>query len=100
VTEQPTRIALPRQLVVGNREALKERVLAAIDAGQRHFILDLTDCGYMDSAGLGTLLVLRKRIRALAGSLTLENPNDDLRQLFEMTRLDTVFTIEPRQENA
>jgi anti-sigma B factor antagonist len=97
VTDSRARIALPRQLVVGNRESFKVQVLNEIDAGQRHFAFDLAECSYLDSAGLGTLLVLQKRIKALAGTLTLENPNDDVRELFALTKLDTVFKIVPEK---
>ena len=97
MTDSRVRIALPRQLVVGNRESFKVQVLSEIDAGQRNFAFDLAECSYLDSAGLGTLLVLQKRIKALAGTLTLENPNDDVRELFALTKLDTVFKIVPEK---
>jgi anti-sigma B factor antagonist len=97
VTEPPVRIPVPRQLVVGNRAVFRDRVLGVIGAGHHHFAFDLAACEYVDSAGLGTLLALRKHIREAGGSLVLENPSSDVRELFELTRLDTVFEILPRR---
>jgi anti-sigma B factor antagonist len=49
--------------------------------------------GYIDSSGLGVLVSLSKRIRELNGDLRLSNLNDDLKTLFELTKLDTLFQI-------
>ena len=42
---------------------------------------------------LGVLVSLSKRIRELNGDLRLSNLNDDLKTLFELTKLDTLFVI-------
>src|SRR4029079_17538770 len=68
-------------------------VLPEIDRGARHFIIDFADTGYIDSAGLGALVSLSKRIRESDGTLRLTNLNEDLRTLFELTKLDTLFTL-------
>jgi len=92
-------IAVEGQLVAGNRQQLREIVALEIDRGARAFVIDFSDTGYVDSAGLGALVSLSKKIRESAGSLRLTNLNEDLRTLFELTRLDTLFALdEPRKE--
>ena len=88
------------QLIVGNRQQLRDAVLPEIDRGARHFIIDFADTGYIDSAGLGALVSLSKRIRESDGTLRLTNLNEDLRTLFELTKLDTLFQISDTRERA
>jgi anti-sigma B factor antagonist len=42
---------------------------------------------------LGVLVSLSKRIHELDGDLRLSNLNEDLKTLFELTKLDTLFQI-------
>ena len=86
-------VAVEGQLIAGNRQQLRDAVLPEIDRGARHFVIDFADTGYIDSAGLGALVSLSKRIREADGTLRLTNLNEDLRTLFELTKLDTLFTL-------
>lgn len=81
------------QLIVGNRHELKQKVLDAVEAGERKFLIDFSSTGYIDSSGLGVLVSLSKKIREAGGELRLAGLNEDLRTLFELTKLDTLFAI-------
>jgi anti-sigma B factor antagonist len=72
------------QLIVGNRQELKQKVLDELDGGER----------------LGVLVSLSKKIREQGGELRLANLNEDLRTLFELTKLDTLFNIADTREAA
>ena len=87
-------IAAEGQLVAANRQQLREAVVSEIERGARAFVIDFSETGYVDSAGLGALVSLSKRIRESSGSLRLTNLNEDLRTLFELTRLDTLFALD------
>jgi anti-sigma B factor antagonist len=86
-------IEVDGQLIVGNRQELKQQVLDALEAGERRFLVDFTRTGYIDSSGLGVLVSLSKKIRDEGGDLRLSGLNDDLKTLFELTKLDTLFAI-------
>jgi anti-sigma B factor antagonist len=86
-------VAVEGQLIVGNRQELKQKILDELDRGARKFLVDFAQTGYIDSSGLGVLVSLSKRIRERNGELRLANLNDDLKTLFELTKLDTLFTI-------
>jgi anti-sigma B factor antagonist len=86
-------VSVEGQLIVGNRQELKQRVLDELERGERRFLIDFGQTGYIDSSGLGVLVSLSKRIRELNGELRLTNLNDDLKSLFELTKLDTLFQI-------
>lgn len=81
------------QLIVGNRQELKQKVLDELEGGERKFLIDFANTGYIDSSGLGVLVSLSKKIREQGGELRLSNLNEDLRTLFELTKLDTLFQI-------
>lgn len=87
------------QLIVGNRQELRQTVLDELRGGARRFLIDFTTTAYIDSSGLGVLVSLSKKIREAGGELRLSNLSEDLRTLFELTKLDTLFRIvDSRQE--
>jgi anti-sigma B factor antagonist len=86
-------VGVDGQLVVSNRQEFKQSVLDEVERGARQVVIDFTDTSYIDSSGLGALVSLGKRIRELGGELRLAGLNDDLRTLFELTRLDTLFPL-------
>jgi len=93
-------IGIEGQLVAGNRQQLKQSVLDELERGGRRFLIDFADTGYIDSSGLGVLVSLSKKIREERGELRLSNLNDDLRTLFELTKLDTLFKLDGDQYGA
>lgn len=95
-----TVIDVEGQLIVGNRQELKARVLEELEKGARTFVVDFANTGYIDSSGLGVLVSLSKKIRERSGELRLAGLNEDLRTLFELTKLDTLFTITDTRADA
>jgi anti-sigma B factor antagonist len=88
------------QLIVGNRQELKSVIQEAVDNGERKFLIDFSKTGYIDSSGLGALVSISKKIREQGGELRLSGLNEDLRSLFELTKLDTLFAITDTPEQA
>ena len=88
------------QLIVGNRQELKDLVQAALDRGERRILIDFSPTGYIDSSGLGALVSISKRIREAGGELRLSGLNEDLRSLFELPKLDTLFSIADTPQQA
>ncbi|MGH7476522.1 MAG: STAS domain-containing protein [Longimicrobiales bacterium] len=95
-----TVIDVEGQLIVGNRQELKKKVLEELEGGARRFLIDFENTGYIDSSGLGVLVSLSKKIREQGGDLRLANLNEDLRTLFELTKLDTLFHIANSRQEA
>ena len=88
------------QLIVGNRQELKDLVQSALERGERRLLIDFSRTGYIDSSGLGALVSISKRIREAGGELRLSGLNEDLRSLFELTTLDTLFSIADTPQQA
>ena len=92
-------VGVPGQLIVANRHQLKQRVLDELEKGERAFLIDFAHTGYVDSAGLGALVSLRKRVRERGGELRLANLNDDLKQLLRLTKIDTLLPRDVRDDD-
>ncbi|MBE9137740.1 STAS domain-containing protein [Nodosilinea sp. LEGE 07088] len=84
-------------------EEFRQAVEELLQDGANVILVDLKDITFIDSSGLGTLVVLLKKIRGLNRSLCICSTNDQVRMLFELTSMDRVFDLyENRQafENA
>ena len=86
-------VSVDGQLIVANRNELKDKVLKALETGESKFVLDFSSTEDIDSSGLGVLVSVSKKIREAGGELCLAGLNEDLRMLFELTKLDTLFKI-------
>lgn len=95
-----TVVKVEGQLIVGNRQELKALIQEAMEAGDRKFLIDCAQTAYIDSSGLGALVTISKKIRENGGELRLAGLNEDLRSLFELTKLDSLFHIAPTVDEA
>ena len=68
-------------------------MLGQVESGVLKVIVDFTDASYIDSSGLGALVSLSRRLRDAGGDLRLVGLSDELRTLFELTRLDALFPL-------
>ena len=100
MSEDVTIIDVEEYLIVGNRQKLKKIILDELDKGKRKFVVDFSESLYVDSSGLGALLSISKKIHEQGGELVLASLNGDLRTLFELTKLDTLFNIVGNREEA
>lgn len=78
------------------REALQE------SAGQRpaNIVVNLEGVNFVDSTGLATLVQAMKRSRQNEGDLLLCGLQQQVRMVFELTRLDQAFHIYPTERDA
>jgi anti-sigma B factor antagonist len=93
-------VTVDGQLVVTNRQEFKQAILDAVEQGARLVVVDFTTSGYIDSSGLGALVSLSRRLRETGGDLRLVGLNEDLRSLFELTRLDALFPLYTSRSDA
>jgi len=59
----------------------------------RHFVLDLQNVEYMDSACLGAMVELLTNMQSRGGHIALANAGRNVEYLFRLTQLDRVFPI-------
>lgn len=83
-----------------NASELGEALAGEIDGGNIQLVLDLRSVEFMSSAGLRELVNSLKRVKRATGDLRLAQPSDRVREVLEMSGLDTVFRIFPTQADA
>jgi anti-sigma B factor antagonist len=89
-------VCLQGRIVNGETSSLREVVDSQLNAGA--VVLDLARVSTIDASGLGLMLALRKQAEAKGVGLKLMNVSKFVKQVFEITRLDTVFEVIPRVE--
>ena len=75
-------------LTASNRKDLQGLVLDALARGERDVAVNLDGAGYVDTAALGTLVLLANRARAQGGAFRLERVSGEVQALLALTRLD------------
>ena len=89
-------LCLQGRIVNGETASLREAVGSQLNAGA--VVLDLARVSTIDASGLGLMLSLRKQAEAQGVGLKLMNVSKFVKQVFEITGLDTVFEVIPRVE--
>jgi anti-sigma B factor antagonist len=89
-------VCLQGRIVNGETASLREAVDLQLDASS--VVLDLARVSTIDASGLGLFLSLRKQAESKGVGLKLMNVNKFVKQVLEVTRLDTVFEVIPRVE--
>ena len=87
-------ICLTGELDLAAEQTLPGVVSAAVEAGATSVVLDLREISFVDSRGLGLLLVTSRQLVDSGASLLLRAPSPSVRQLLELSRLDDVLPIE------
>jgi len=91
---------LSGKLTVGGASDLRERVSAETAAGSLQQLLNLKDVEYIDSTGLGTMVICYMAVQKAGGSLKLVNLNRRNLELVLLTKLSTVFQIFNEEQEA
>lgn len=78
---------------LGASPSLRTRLHEALNQQPDRLIIDLGGVEYMDSSGVATLVESLQIARRSDTTLVLANLRDRVRAVFEIARLDTVFTI-------
>lgn len=77
-----------------NSKDLKNIIKGNSDLSQyNQYIIDLEHVNFIDSSGLGTLVSLLTYLKKSNGSLLLVNINENIEELFKLTRLNEFFEI-------
>lgn len=79
---------------------LQRELMTLMDRRPSRLALDLSDVPYMDSSGIASLVKIMARAKRDGVTMTLFGLGDRVRSLFEITRLDNVFTLCNDQQEA
>src|SRR4051794_3898375 len=80
--------------------ALREKMATLAAEGQTKTVLNLEHVDYIDSTGLGALVIIANTMRKAGGSIKLLNLNRRNIELLVMTKLATTFEIFTDEQDA
>jgi anti-sigma B factor antagonist len=87
-----TVLEIEGRIVLGEESnAFREKVKSLLAAGKKKIVLNLAQVGYIDSAGLGTLVATFHSARSQGAILKLANLGSKFKEVLQVTKLMTVF---------
>lgn len=92
--ESTVQIFQPSGILDGTRaHEFRQEVAMMTEKGAKKILIDFQDVTFMDSSGLGALVLSLKTARSANVDLYLCSINGPIQMLFELTSMDKVFTI-------
>ena len=76
----------------------RDDIERSIAKGVQIILVDFKDVTFMDSSGLGTLVLSLKNVRNAGMKMILCSINEQVKMLFELTSMDRVFEIFDNRE--
>jgi anti-sigma B factor antagonist len=91
--EEVTVLTLKGRLTLGESNIVREKIAQLAAAGKTKVVVDLGSVEYIDSTGLGILVICFTSLKKQGGALKLVNPNKRNVELLLLTKLHTVFEV-------
>lgn len=88
-----TVVAARGELDVLTAASLRTAFSGVIDGGRGHLVLDASGITFMDSTGIGVLVIALRRTRAYDGSFAIAGVHGRALRTLEMTGLARIFTL-------
>lgn len=79
--------------LVANSTGILQAEIRSLLPDAKRIVLDLTDLGYMDSSGLGSIIGLYVSAKSAGGRLEVINLSARVRQLFSITNVLSLFEV-------
>ena len=93
------KVIAPQGILDGTKATdFRSQIDRSVREGAKIILVDFTDVTFMDSSGLGALVLALKTIRGAGLKMFLCSINEQIKMLFELTSMDRVFEIFQDQE--
>jgi anti-sigma B factor antagonist len=88
-------LAEPAEIDISNAEAFKQAFEELLQEDDRQVVLDASRVEFFDSAGMGSLLTIQKRLKVQDGQIAISGLNRSVAEVFHMVGFDVVFVTLP-----
>ncbi|MBC6420030.1 MAG: STAS domain-containing protein [Prochloron sp. SP5CPC1] len=93
------KVILPSGILDGTKAGeFRQEISVCVAQNTEIILVDFQDVTFMDSSGLGSLVLSLKTVRAAGSKLFLCSLNDQIKILLELTSMERVFKILPNRE--
>jgi anti-sigma B factor antagonist len=93
-------LAMKGRLTVGEASSIREKTNELLAQGHKNVIFDLGQVDYIDSTGLGSMVICYTTIKKAGGALKLLNLNKRNIELLLLTKLHTIFEVFSDEQDA
>ena len=93
-------LRLEGRLDASSAKDLKEKVGALVREKRLNLVIDMAAIDFIDSLGLGSLISSLRSVNKLGGDIKIASLQDQVRAIFELTRLHHIFEIFNEREDA
>ena len=90
-------LAAPDTLGLETRVQIRKAAIELLEEmpeGTGRLVIDLGHTRYIDSAGLGALMLIQRRAAERRQAVVLRNPSEEIRFLLVLTKLYDLFEVE------
>ena len=87
-------VSLSGDLTFTDHVAFREIADRLAGSSARTITIDVSDLKFIDSAGLGMLLIAREEAAKTSRVLILRGAKGQVNRMFELTKFNTLFTVE------
>ena len=94
VTSKQIQVVLSGGLCTEEAKTMRGSLTQYIDKGHQTISIDLSQVDHIDRNGLGALVFIHIRAMEKKGHLEIKGLHGNLKELFELARLDKVFDIQ------
>lgn len=93
-------LTLKGRLDASSSKSIKNCISSLIRQNRASIVLDLSAVDFIDSSGLGSLVSCLRLVNKLGGDIRIAGLQEQVRGIFELTRLHRVFQIYDDSETA
>lgn len=93
-------VDLVGEIDMNSSAQLREQLIEILRKKHRVTIINLAEVSFMDSSGLAVLIEAMQVTNRQATQLKIAGLNDRIRSIFEISRLDSIFSIYDTEEAA
>lgn len=91
-----THIELTGRLTLGNRlTEIEHAIKESIEGGARKLALELTNLSFLDSSGIGMIMLCAGRMRELGGHLVIVGAQGHVKKVLELTHIHQIVPMHP-----
>lgn len=91
---QEAKVAIKGRFTFQDHTKFREMIAKVIGADMQRLSIDLGQVEFIDSAGLGMLLLVREEMRGKSRDVVLLRAQGQVKRMFDIARFDTLFTLE------
>jgi HptB-dependent secretion and biofilm anti anti-sigma factor len=92
--EEEARVMLSGQLTFSDHPTFRTVTARLLKSAGQRLVIELQELDFVDSAGLGMLLIARDEADKAQRQLVLRSPRGQVKRMFEISKFETLFPIE------